>query len=238
VASSAACPVLAAAVAAARAALRLKTDVVVIGAGQAGLSAAYHLGRRGLPPVRGFVVLDAAPAPGGAWQFRWPSLTLATVNRIHDLPGMRFADAVDAGAGEVRAADAVPRYFAAYERAFALPVYRPVTVAVVCGRGDRLLVETDRGEVSARGLINATGRGSAPTCPTSPGPRASAAGSCTPATTARPPSSPAARGRRRGRDLGAAAARRGVAGDDDHVGDAAPARVPHRPVRRRGGRPP
>src|ERR671921_1811686 len=122
--------------------LRLKTDVVVIGAGQAGLSSAYHLKRLGLPPVRGFVVLDQAPAPGGAWQFRWPSLTLRTVNRLHDLPGMRFADAVDAGATEVQAAEAVPRYFAAYEKAFELPVYRPVKVTVVCDRGDRLNVET------------------------------------------------------------------------------------------------
>src|SRR5690606_37491948 len=69
--------------------VRLKVDVVVIGAGQAGLSTAYHLRRLGLAPVRGFVVLDRSPAPGGAWQFRWPSLTLSTVNRIHDLPGMR-----------------------------------------------------------------------------------------------------------------------------------------------------
>src|SRR5690606_21928624 len=123
----------------------IKTDVVVIGAGQAGLSSAYHLKRRGLAPHRGFVVLDQSPEPGGAWQFRWPSLTLSTVNRIHDLPGMRFAEAVEADSDEVQARVAVPRYFAAYEKAFDLPVYRPVKVTVVCDRGDRLRVETDRG---------------------------------------------------------------------------------------------
>ena len=69
----------------------LKTEIVVIGAGQAGLSAAYHLKKRGLAPHRGFAVLDRSPAPGGAWQFRWPSLTLSTVNRVHDLPGMPFS---------------------------------------------------------------------------------------------------------------------------------------------------
>ena len=52
--------------------LRLRTDIVVIGAGQAGLSSAYHLRQRDLAPVRGFLVLDHAPAPGGAWQHRWP----------------------------------------------------------------------------------------------------------------------------------------------------------------------
>jgi thioredoxin reductase len=141
----------------------------VIGAGQAGLSAAYHLRRRGLAPDRGFIVLDQSPQPGGAWQFRWPSLKLSSVNRIHDLPGMRFSDAVDTDATEVEASVAVPQYFAAYERAFELPVYRPVTVTVVCDRGERLRIETDRGELSARGLINATGTWETPYIPDYPG---------------------------------------------------------------------
>ncbi len=149
--------------------VRLKTDIVVIGAGQAGLSSAYHLKRRGLPPIRGFVILDQSPNAGGAWQFRWPSLTLSTVNRIHDLPGMPFADAVDTTATEVQAAVAVPTYYAAYEKAFDLPVYRPVTVIVVCDRGGRLNVETDRIHVSARGIINATGTWETPYIPEYPG---------------------------------------------------------------------
>jgi thioredoxin reductase len=135
----------------------VRAEVVVIGAGQAGLSSAYNLKKRGLEPGRGFVVLDGSPRAGGAWQFRWPSLKLSTVNRIHDLPGMRFSEAVDTDATEVEASVAVPRYFAAYEKAFGLPVYRPVKVAVVCERGGRFRIETDRGNFSARGLINATG---------------------------------------------------------------------------------
>ena len=149
--------------------VRLKTDVVVIGAGQAGLSSAYHLKRRGLPPNRGFVVLDQAPNAGGAWQFRWPSLTLGTVNRIHDLPGMPFADTIDTTQTDVEAAIAVPRYFAAYEKAFDLPIYRPVKVTVVCDRGGWLNIETDRIEVSARGIINATGTWETPYIPDYPG---------------------------------------------------------------------
>lgn len=39
-------------------------ESVVIGAGQAGLSAAHHLQRLGIEHL----VLDANPSPGGAWQ--------------------------------------------------------------------------------------------------------------------------------------------------------------------------
>jgi cation diffusion facilitator CzcD-associated flavoprotein CzcO len=148
----------------------LKTEIAVVGAGQAGLSAAYHLKKLGLAPYRGFVVLDASAEPGGAWQHRWPSLTMSTVNRIHDLPGMPFAEALDGGGdAEVRASVAVPRYFAAYEKRFGLPVHRPVRVTVVCDRGGRLRLETDGVAVSARGVINATGTWETPYVPEYPG---------------------------------------------------------------------
>ncbi|MGB3027179.1 NAD(P)-binding domain-containing protein [Paradevosia shaoguanensis] len=149
--------------------IAIKTEIVVIGAGQAGLSSAYHLKRRGLDVGRGFIVLDQSPQAGGAWQFRWPSLTLSTVNRIHDLPGMSFAETVGEGADEVEAAIAVPRYFAEYEKAFGLEVLRPTKVLAVCERAGRLRVETDSGHFAARGIINATGTWETPYIPDYPG---------------------------------------------------------------------
>lgn len=144
-------------------------DVVVIGAGQAGLSAAYYLQKFGKDPDRGFVVLDRSYGPGGAWQHRWPSLTLDTVNGLHDLPGSSFAEAVDTTDGTVAAAEAVPEYYRAYERRFHLPVRRPVQVIVVCDRGEYLRVETDHGVYAARGIINATGTWEHPFVPWYPG---------------------------------------------------------------------
>ncbi|MFI1825627.1 NAD(P)-binding domain-containing protein [Streptomyces sp. NPDC020412] len=129
-------------------------DVVVVGAGQAGLSGAYHLRRVGLVPGRDFVVLDHSPEPGGAWQFRWPSLTYGKVHGMHALPGMELTGADDARPSS----EVIGEYFAAYEERFGLRVQRPVDVAAVrAGEGGRLLVETSAGSWSARALINATG---------------------------------------------------------------------------------
>lgn len=126
--------------------------MVVIGAGQAGLSAAYHLQRR----KADFVVLDANPGPGGTWQHRWPSLTLGTTHRIHDLPGMPLGSPQP----EERASSVVARYYGDYERHFSLPVLRPVQVRQVTspvGTDGPLLVHTDRGTWRTRVVINATG---------------------------------------------------------------------------------
>ncbi|AJZ83572.1 NAD(P)-binding domain-containing protein [Streptomyces sp. AgN23] len=143
-------------------------DVVVIGAGQAGLSGAYHLRRAGYEPGTGFVVLDHAPAPGGAWQFRWPSLTYGKVHGMYDLPGMRLT--TDEADAERPSSEVIPAYFTRYERAFDLRVVRPVHVdAVRDGDDGRLLVETSAGTWSARALINATGTWDRPFWPRYPG---------------------------------------------------------------------
>ncbi|MFE3166347.1 NAD(P)-binding domain-containing protein [Streptomyces sp. NPDC059224] len=143
-----------------------EVEVVVAGAGQAGLSSAYHLRRTGFEPDRDFVVLDHSPAPGGAWQFRWPSLTYGKVHGMHALPGMELT-----GADPARpSAEVIGAYFADYERTFDLRVRRPVNVrAVREGEGGRLLVETDAGDWSARALINATGTWDRPFWPRYPG---------------------------------------------------------------------
>ncbi|MFJ2636650.1 NAD(P)-binding domain-containing protein [Streptomyces sp. NPDC087422] len=139
---------------------------VVVGAGQAGLSAGYFLRRAGLRSGTDFVVLDHSPGAGGAWQFRWPSLTYGKAHRVHELPGMPLGDADP----DRPSAEVVGEYFARYEREFDLDVRRPVDVTAVReGVAGRLRVETDAGVWSTRTLINATGTWDRPFVPYYPG---------------------------------------------------------------------
>jgi cation diffusion facilitator CzcD-associated flavoprotein CzcO len=146
-----------------------KVDIVVIGAGQAGLSAAYYLEKEGIQPGKGFVVLDDEFGPGGAWQHRWDSLTLSNVNGINDLPGLGFADALNTKDKELQANVAIPKYYEQYEKTFKIPVIRPIRVTEVTARNGRFIVRTNGIQFSARGIINATGTWKTPHCPKYPG---------------------------------------------------------------------
>lgn len=164
-------------------------EVVVIGAGQAGLSAAYHLQRRGfvsaLRPApapaqgpgdsgddrqqRSYVVLDAEEGPGGAWRHRWKSLLMDTVNGISDLPGIP-QPSVDP---KEASSSFLSRYFGGYETQLRLAIQRPVKVHSVAREdadpAGRLRITTSRGSWSARALINATGTWTRPFWPIYPG---------------------------------------------------------------------
>jgi cation diffusion facilitator CzcD-associated flavoprotein CzcO len=139
----------------------INVDVVVLGAGQAGLSTAYYLRKFDLD----YAILDRGAGPGGAWQHRWPSLRLGIAHHVHDLPGLPMPDRDETAPASVVVSD----YFAAYEREFALPVHRPVAVAAVRNAGERLHVETSVGTWAARAVVNATGTWGKPFWPAYPG---------------------------------------------------------------------
>jgi thioredoxin reductase len=135
-------------------------DSVVIGAGQAGLATSFFLQQRGVDHV----VLDANPAPGGAWQHRWDSLTMADVHGVADLPGAPAPPRSDRPANQ-----AVPAYFAEYEQRHGLPVVRPVRVTRVESDGDLLAVHAGDRRWRTRTLVNATGTWTRPFVPYYPG---------------------------------------------------------------------
>ncbi|MET8507775.1 ArsO family NAD(P)H-dependent flavin-containing monooxygenase [Streptomyces sp. NPDC004787] len=142
--------------------MRGPLDVVVIGGGQAGLAAGYHLRRLGLD----FAVLDAGAAPGGAWRHTWDSLHLFSPAAYSSLPGRLMPP--QPGETYPDAAHVVG-YLADYEQRYELPVHRPVRVTGLHRAGELLRAETDSGTWQARAVISATGTWSRPFVPAAPG---------------------------------------------------------------------
>jgi len=130
----------------------MRTDVVVIGGGQSGLAAGYHLARRGVD----FVILDASERVGDSWRNRYDSLRLYSPARYDALPGLRFPLPGHVFPTGRQMAD----YLESYAAQFKLPVQNGVTVESVGGAGDGrdgFIVETNRGRYEAEQVIVATG---------------------------------------------------------------------------------
>lgn len=145
--------------------------VVVIGAGQAGLSVAYFLRRLGLDPGNDFVVLDRGPGPGGAWQHRWSALRVGTAHRIADLPGMEeLGVSFETADRSAPAREIVADYYGRYEDHYGLQVVRPAEVLGVVNRGTDLLTTFRDGDgdeltVESEIVVNASGTWGAPFVP-------------------------------------------------------------------------
>jgi putative flavoprotein involved in K+ transport len=134
-----------------------RQDVVVIGAGQAGLAAAHELQQRGLDVV----VLDAAAEIGESWRRRWDSLVLFTTRRHCALPGMPFPG--DPSGWPTK--DEVADYLAIYTTRFGIPVHLGMPVTHVRRDGAELVVEAGGHGFRAGHVVVATGPFQQPTIP-------------------------------------------------------------------------
>jgi putative flavoprotein involved in K+ transport len=126
----------------------MQYETVVIGAGQAGLSAGYHLAKRGKP----FVILDAADRVGGSWLNRWDSMKLFTPATHDGLPGMPFP-----GGYHFPTRDEMTAYLAAYAERFALPVQTGVRVDGLFREGDGFRVTAGGSAYDTQNVVLATG---------------------------------------------------------------------------------
>ncbi|QCX27677.1 ArsO family NAD(P)H-dependent flavin-containing monooxygenase [Nocardioides jishulii] len=157
-----------------RGASDVEVDVVVVGAGQAGLSTAFYLRRAGLVPGRDFVMLDAAERPGGAWPRTWDGLRLFSPAGFSSLPGWMMPPWDDATRG-FPTRDHVVDYLTRYEERYDLRVQRPQRVESVSRADDspdgRLHVATGDRTLSARHVVSATGTWDRPFWPVYPGMR-------------------------------------------------------------------
>ncbi len=125
-------------------------ETVIVGGGQAGLMAGYHLAKRG----RSFVILDANERVGDAWRKRWDSLRLFTPARFSGLPGMPLPVPAWSFVTKDELADHLERYAEHFE----LPVRTGVSVDGLTKATDGLFV-VSAGDLrfEAENVVVATG---------------------------------------------------------------------------------
>jgi putative flavoprotein involved in K+ transport len=120
-------------------------EVIVIGAGQAGLAVGYHLAKAG---VR-FTILDANRRVGDSWRKRWDSLRLFTPAKFDGLVGMPFPAPGNSFPNKDQMAD----YLEAYAARFDLPILHGVRVERVWKRGPRFAVRAGALEFEADQVV-------------------------------------------------------------------------------------
>jgi putative flavoprotein involved in K+ transport len=126
-----------------------RLDTVVVGGGQAGLAAGYHLARQG----RSYVVLDASERIGDSWRNRWPSLRLYSPARSAGLPGMPFPAPRSSFPSGSEMAD----YLEAYAEKLELAVRTGVRVDGIEKDGDTYVVSAGERRFEAPNVVVATG---------------------------------------------------------------------------------
>ena len=126
-------------------------ETVVIGAGQAGLSAGYHLKRRGVDAL----ILEANERIGDQWRSRYDSLRLYSPARYDGLPGMPFPLPARSYPTGHQLAD----YLEAYAAHFDLPVRTGIGVDGLRAADDAsgYLITAGKLRFEARQVVIATG---------------------------------------------------------------------------------
>ncbi|MBX3487994.1 MAG: NAD(P)-binding domain-containing protein [Parvibaculum sp.] len=125
-------------------------DVLVIGAGQAGLAAGYRLAGTGCS----FLIVDRQARIGDSWRGRYDSLTLFTPRAFSMLPGLSLDGAPDGYPTRDEFAD----YLETYADYFDLPVLSGNGVKQLRLRAGRFEATLDDGrKIAARAVIVATG---------------------------------------------------------------------------------
>jgi putative flavoprotein involved in K+ transport len=102
--------------------------VIVIGAGQAGLSVGYYLKKNNIP----FIILDAGERVGDSWRNRWDSLRLFTAAKFNGLAGMKFP----APPNYFPTKDEMADYLENYAKHFNLPVKTGIRVDSLSGENN------------------------------------------------------------------------------------------------------
>lgn len=135
-----------------------RIDVLVVGAGQAGLATAHALGASGVHCR----VQERLPSVGDAWRRRYDSLVLFTPRELSALPGL----SMPGDPSRYPSKDEMADYLERYAKRFALPVHTGDGIARLSRRSSWFTALTDAGvELSARAVVIASGAFQRPRIP-------------------------------------------------------------------------
>lgn len=132
-------------------------QVLVIGAGPAGIACAYYLQQANIP----YLVVDKAPIIASTWASLYPSLKLNTTRFFSHLPNRRFP----LHYGIFPTGKQYHAYLVKYAHDFRLNIQLGVTIHSVCAENNGWRVISSAGSDWYPCVISATGRFNAPVTP-------------------------------------------------------------------------
>jgi putative flavoprotein involved in K+ transport len=135
----------------------MTSDVLIIGAGPAGIVSSVALQRRGIAHV----VYERADIPGSTWASLYPSLRLNTTRFFSHMPGMRFPLRY----GLFPSGKQYYEYLKRYVQRHRPPIVYGVEVRDVRPENGLWRVESTRGVEHFRAVISATGIWNRPVMP-------------------------------------------------------------------------
>ncbi len=124
-------------------------DFIIIGAGQAGLSMAYHLKQQN----RDFLVVDANAEAGAPWLKRWDSLKLFTPSEFNNLPGLAFPHKKGHYASKYEVAD----YLKQYVNTFNIPIAFNEKITALKKEGNHFTLNSKDNVFKAKNVVVSTG---------------------------------------------------------------------------------
>jgi putative flavoprotein involved in K+ transport len=134
-------------------------QVLIIGAGQAGLAMGWHLQRQGLS----FLILEAGDRPGGNWRYYYDSLKLFSPAGYSSLPGLPFFG----DPTRYPRRDEVVDYLEEYATRFQLPIRLDTRIQQVSREANGFLLLDQGGHTfSCQALVVASGPFDRPYTPT------------------------------------------------------------------------
>ena len=126
-----------------------KYDVVIVGAGQAGIAMGFYIKRKGLS----FIIVDSNKQIGDSWRNRYDSLVLFTPRKYSSLPGLQMKGPSE----ELPTKDEMAEYLEQYVAQFDLPVSLNTHVTSIKKKQEAFLIETNQGTMRTNQVVIASG---------------------------------------------------------------------------------